>query len=168
MRLDKITGTLGTTVYLDGELIAEDVAVTLPPVTFAETEIQGGGGSITVPLYPLPQNLEASITFRGQSEGFAAALASAGKQVEVRWAVSQLQPDQTSRVVGMKAFLTGLPRSLPGPSVGVGEAEELEVAWTVTRYQLVRDGATVLLIDKLAGKVEIDGQDYASDLSALL
>lgn len=169
MRLDKLTGLLGVSVYLDNELIAEDVSCSLPAVSFAEVDVQAGAGPVTVPLTALPQNLEASVTFHGESEGFAKALSSAGKQLEIRWAVSQLAADQTMRAVGFKAFLTGIPRTFPGVSLAPGEASsENEVTWTVTRYQLVRDGETVILIDKLAGKVEVGGVDQAAELSKLL
>lgn len=169
MRLERITGLLGTTVYLDGELIAENVSVSLPAVSFAEVDVQAGAGPITVPLQALPQNLEASVTFHGETAGFAKALNSAGKQLEIRWAVSQLQPDQSSDIVGYKAFLQGIPRTVPALSLSPGEAaSENEVTWTITRYQLVKDGENVLSIDKLAGKVEIDGTDQAAELQNLL
>ena len=168
MRLAKNTGILGASVYIDDQLVAENVAVQLPEISFAEAEVQAGAGPITVPIYPLPQALEASVTFRGQSEGLSAALASAGKTVEIRWAGSRLQPDQESAVVGFKAFLVGIPRTLPGESIDIGSVSDNQVTWAVTRYQLVEDGESVILIDKLAGKVEILGQDHASALANLL
>lgn len=168
MRLDKNTGILGASVYIDDQLVAENVAVQLPAITFSEAEVQAGAGPISIPLYPLPAALEATVTFKGQSEGLTAAIASAGKQVEIRWAGSRLQPDQSSAVVGFKAFLMGVPRSLPGESIEVGSVADNEVTWAVTRYQLVADGETVILIDKLAGKVELYGQDHSSALANLL
>ena len=44
---------------------------------------------------------------------------------------------------------------------------ELPAAFGLTRYNLFADGKEILLIDRIAGKVRINGKEYA-DLDAYL
>ena len=70
--------------------------------------------------------------------------------------------------VGAKAFIKGIPASIPGIGVEIGTASENECTYSVTRYQLVVDGVEMFLIDRLAGVLRIGGKDYASQLANLL
>lgn len=53
-----------------------------------------------------------------------------------------------------------MPAKIPGIGIEIGSAPENELTFKVTRYKLVINGNTVLLIDRFAHKFEVNGKDY--------
>ena len=64
--------------------------------------------------------------------------------------------------------MNGLTASIPGGSAEVGSAIESDHTLNLMRYRLVIDGKEVVLIDRTAGKVVINGKDYTSGVNAML
>ena len=59
---------IADTVYESGQLVAKDVAFTLPSLEFLTTDVQAMG-NMTVPLVGLLENMELSITKIGIDKG---------------------------------------------------------------------------------------------------
>ena len=73
------------------------------------------------------------------------------------------------KVVGCKAFLRGVPKvAVPSIEVETGSEIELEIPFSISRYQLFVDGKEIILVDKLAGICRINGTDYAEQVNSLL
>lgn len=163
-----IKGTvLGTSVYADGTLVAEDVTVTLPEVT-PKTQTFNSMGEIELPL-PLTEKLEATINKVGIDNGLINLLTPEKRTFEARWAQSIIKTDGTQKLEGAKAFITGIPKTIfPGGDIAPGENWEGGVPISVTRYQVYVNGKEKILVDKIKKQLRINGKDYAKSLTSLL
>lgn len=155
------------TTYCDNKLVAKDVEFSLPEISAVTADIEAMG-TMSLPLWSRLEDLEYTITKIGVDMGLAALIEPKQKTLEHRWAQTQIAPDGNTKTVGCKAFLRGIPTTIPAIEVTNGEALELEVTYTVTRYQLFFDGKEILLVDRLTGDLRINGKDYSSGVKNLL
>lgn len=155
------------TVYSDSTLVARDVAITLPEVTPQTADISAMG-TMSLPIWQLLDNMEASITKIGVDKGLGKLLMADIKSMEARWVQTVTDANGATKNVGCKAFLRGTPNKIPGIGLELASPSENEVTLMVTRYALYVDGEELLLIDRLAGIVRIMGKDYAQDLTTML
>lgn len=165
--VDQKNAIVADTVYCDNTLAAKNVSVTLPEITFSTAEISAMG-TIELPLVGLIDAMEASITKVGTDLGLIKMLTPEKHSIEVRYVQNNISADGTSTPEGCKAFLTGVPKSIPGISIEVGSASENEVSIAVTRYQLFANGEELLCIDKLNSICRINGKDYFADIAQYL
>ena len=154
------------TVYSDGKLVARDVAVTLPEVAPQTADLQAMG-TMSMPIWQLIENMETAITKVGVDMGLGSLIKPDMKPLEFRWVQTVTDANGTTKNVGCKAFVKGIPNKIPGIGVSIGEASENEVTIMTTRYNLFADGKEMFLIDRLAGIVSIGGKDYA-DIKSML
>ena len=155
------------TAYIDNKLVARDTAVTLPEVTPTTADV-AAMGTMSLPIWALLENMEASITKIGVDSGLRDAIKPDMKPIEFRWVQTVTDANGNTKNVGCKAFLKGIPTKIPGIGITIGEASENEVTFSVTRYGLFVDGAEMFLIDRLAGICRIGGKDYAGGISSML
>ncbi|MGI6156276.1 MAG: phage major tail tube protein [Enterococcus lemanii] len=155
------------TAYCDGQLVARDVSLSLPEVTPMTADL-AVMGTLSMPIWQLIENMEATITKIGVDLGLRSLIKPDMKPLEYRWAQTVTDASGITKNVGCKAFLRGIPLKIPGIGIEVGSASEGEVSFSLIRYNLFVDGQEMFLIDRLAGKVRIDGKDYAEDLGAML
>lgn len=157
------------TTYVSGKLVARNTTVTLPEVKHVMATIQSALGEHEIPLQGLVEALEATIGKIGVDEGLAAMLTMEAKTYEFRWVQQVTSTDGTSSVEGCKAFIRGIPKvAVPAIEVAPGESVEMEVPLSVSRYQLIVNGKEIVLIDKMAGILSINGVNYATSLDSLL
>lgn len=154
------------TVYIDGELVARDVAVTLPEVVPMTAELNAMG-TFTLPVWQLIESMELAVTKIGMDAGLGKAIAPDMKPLEFRWAQTVTDANGHTKNIGVKAFVRAVPLNLPEIGLEVGSASEHELRFSVTRYNLFVDGSEAWLVDRLAGIVRVNGKDFA-DLSSLL
>lgn len=157
---------VANTAYVENQLVARDVAATLPEVTPVTADVQAMG-TWSIPIWQLLEDMQFSITKIGVDLGLRSMIKPKPMALELRWVQTVTDANGATKNVGCKAFLRGIPAAIPGIGVSIGEASENEVTFSVTRYQLMCDGVEVMLIDRLAGKLRIAGEDY-SDISNLL
>ena len=155
------------TVYSDGVLVARDVSITLPEVT-PQTADVSAMGTMSLPIWQLLDNMEASITKIGIDNGLGKLLQADIKPIEVSWVQTVTDANGATKNVGCKAFLRGTPNKIPGVGLELASPSENEVTLMVTRYALYADGEEICLIDRLAGIVRILNKDYAQDLTTML
>lgn len=158
------------TTYVDGELVARNAGVTLPEVTHVLATVKSALGEMEVPLYGLVDTMESTIKKIGADYGLAKICGMENKTIEHRWAQQVTNVDGGgSKVVGCKAFLRGVPKvAVPSIEVETGSEIELEIPFSISRYQLFVDGKEIILVDKLAGICRINGTDYAEQVNSLL
>ena len=157
---------VANTFYASGVLVARDVGVTLPAVTPVTADLPVMG-TYTKPIWQLIEHMEAAITKIGFDKGLKGMLSPGVKSFEARWVQTVTDANGRTRNVGCKAFLTGEVALLPEIGQEVGSAGEHEVRIGLTRYNLFVDGEEMWLIDRMAGKVRINGVEYA-DMDSML
>ena len=163
-----ITGAINAdTVYSEGELVARDAAFKLPEVAFVTADHKALG-AMSLPVNGQLESMETTITKIGVDIGLARLVRLQSANLEFRWAQTVKSADGTMKTVGCKAFIRGVPKKLPGISIDPGNLTENEIPIEVTRYQLIADGNELVLIDRLASIIRIDGKDYFDEIRSLL
>lgn len=155
------------TAYVDNKLVARDVGYTLPEVTPVTVDLQAMG-TMSLPIWQLLENMEATITKIGIDMGLRAIIKPEPMNLELRWVQTVTDSSGATKNVGCKAFLRGTPSSIPGIGGEIGSASENEVTYTVTRYQLIVDGTEMWCIDRMAHVLRIAGKDYYSGVNNML
>lgn len=164
----KICGpVVADTVYCDNELVARDVSATLPEITPVTADVQAMG-TLTIPVWQLIEHMETAVTKIGVDMGLRSLIKPDMKPIEFRWVQTVTDANGTTKNVGCKAFIKGIPNKIPGIGLEIGSTIENEVTLATTRYNLFVGGEEVLLIDKLAGICKIAGKDYAGDVGSML
>lgn len=158
---------IANTVYVENQMVARDVGITLPEITPQTAELKALG-TLTMPMWSLLDNLEMTITKIGIDMGLRSMITPKPLPMEARWIQAVTDAAGITREVGCKAFVRGIPTKVPGFGLTPGETTEAECTYTLYRYQLIVDGAELLLIDKLAGIVRINGQDYTAGIHSML
>lgn len=149
------------TVYSENKLVARDMSASLPEVTPKTADLPAMG-TLTLPIWQLIENMEASITNIGVNLGLVSLIKPDMKPLELRWVQTVTDESGTTRNVGCKAFMRGIPNKIPAIGLEIGANVEVETTLSLTRYSLFVDGKEMFLIDRLAGIVRIDGKDYAN------
>lgn len=167
MWLDLKGPILANTVYDTGRLVAKDVTVTLPSVTPVTADFRAMG-TMTMPLLGQIEAMEASITKIGIDLGLRDLVKLESKTLEFRWVQDVKTSDGSTKTEGCKAFIRGMPKTIPGLSIDPGNASENELSFAVSRYQLFVDGTEYWLIDQLNQIMRIGGIDYCKDIRSLL
>lgn len=155
------------TAYVNNQLVARDVSATLPEVTPTAVDVQAMG-TLSLPVWQLLDNMEFTITKIGVDKGLRSMIKPEPLNLELRFAQTVTDANGNTKNVGCKAFLKGIPSVIPGFGVEIGSTSENDCTYTITRYQLMVDGAEVLCIDRLASILRIAGTDYAAGLASLL
>ncbi len=168
MSVSEICGpVIADTAYVNRTLVGENVGVVLPEVNPQTIDIQAMG-TMSLPIWHLLEDMELKITKIGTDLGLKDMLGGKRMNLEIRWAQEAVDKDANPREFGCKAFITGIPKSLPGIELGLGETSENEVAYGVFRYQVFVDEVELICIDRLATKCKIAGVDYAKDIKKFL
>lgn len=163
-----ITGPIvADTVYINNTLVAKDVGATFPEVTPITADLQVMG-TLSIPIWQLLEDMEASITKVGTDMGLSKMVVAETVNAEFRWVHTSTDANGNTKNVGCKAFFKMIPKLIPGTEFAVGEASENEVTFTVLRYQVFIDGQEAWLIDRLSGIVRINGNDYSSNVNSML
>lgn len=175
IQIDRFLNVAGCTVYVCDDKgmpspfpVAIDANVTLPDVTFSTTTVSMMG-SQDVPVQCAIENMTASFTL-GDNSSTAAIRKKGQITVLVRFAqmVSRAGTG-LSELVGFTARLTGFVSGKGGVSIASGETAQSDLSLSVLKYRLtLDDGEELIDIDRPAGRIVILGEDYMSDLHALL
>jgi phage tail tube protein FII len=163
----KVGPVIDTSVWIGGERIAESIGLTLPEVT-PVTADYAAMGTISLPVTGLFESMEMTLTNHGIDDGFAKLIALRSQTLQFRWVHDVLGTDGTASPVGYKANVRGMPKTIPGIEVAKGEAQENEISYEVTRYELLAGGKQIFLIDRLSNVLKVNGVDYYKSVSDLL
>lgn len=155
------------TVYADGELVAKDVAFTLPGAEFMTADVQAMG-NLSVPLIGLLEHMELSITKVGVDLGLKKLNKLEKQTLEFRWVQNVVKADGSTGTEGCKAFVRTMAGNLPELGVEVGNATEAEKTYGVTRMQIFANGDEICCIDRLSQILKVNGKDYMAEINNLL
>lgn len=164
---DNYTSVVATTFYTDNVLTARDAQIELPEAAYLTADVNVGG-TISVPLRHLIDNMEMTITKVGADSKIGRMLSPKMHNYEARFVQEVVDVNGNAREVGAKAFIKGIPNKIPAVSINPSEASELEATITVFRYELFIDGVQQFCIDKTAGIIKVNGTDYGKNLNSML
>lgn len=158
---------VGTTVYVQNELVAKDVSVTLPEVAATTADIMAMG-TLSLPIWQMLEDMELTINKIGVDLGLSKMIRPENMSFEIRWAYVKIDQNGFQKNIGCKAFVNCIPKVIPGAELTVAESAENEITATVTRYRVVEDGQELWLIDRLAGTLIVNETDFSTDVNSLL
>lgn len=167
VKLEKQASVNGAVVYVDGELVGEGISFTNPTVNFGSIEIEACG-SMSVPDYTRIDAMEVSITHVGLDKGFRKSITPERHLLDFRWSSNVVGLDGKTQQVGHKLICYALPKTIPSIAVSIGEAGENEVTFDCLSCKLIDNGTEVYNIDKMAGKIVVNGVDCVSATDNLL
>lgn len=166
--VDKRGPIEANTLYVNGRLVASDTNVTLPEITFMTADVNAMG-TMSIPLNNAIEDMEFSINKVGVDKNMTVLTAPGKKTIEVRWVQDVIKPDGTTKAEGCKAFINCAPITLhPGASLEIGSSTENDLTYKVTRYKLVVGGEEILVVDRLAHTLKVNGVDYSRQYDSLL
>ena len=166
--VDKRGPIEANTIYANGILAATDANVTLPEVTFMTAEVKAMG-TMSIPLTNAIEDMEFAINKVGVDKNMTRLTTPGKKKIEVRWVHDVIKSDGTTKEEGCKAFIDCAPITLhPGASLEIGSSSENDLTYKVTRYKLVVNGEEILLVDRLAHIIKVNGVDYSRKYDSLL
>ena len=155
------------TVYAENQLVAKDCDISLPEIAATLAEVRAMG-KMSLPIWQMLEDMEATITKIGVDNGLAKMLKPEPMTIEIRFVYIKIDADNSQTNIGCKVFLRCVPKAIPSAEIKVGESIECEVPLSVSRYEMIVDGQEQWLIDRLAGICRVDGKDYAQDIESML
>lgn len=158
---------LASTVYKDGELVAKDVTLTIPSITYKTAE-HNALGTVELPMLGQIEAMEAAVTKKGYDDGLAKLAMPEAMNLEFRFVQDVIGSDNIAKPEGCKVFMRAVPKMLPGSDLELASVGDTQITFSVTRYQLFVGGTEVCLIDQLNGIQRINGTDYAQSINSLL
>ncbi len=166
--VDKRGAVEANTIYVNGALVATDTTVQLPEITFMTADFNSMG-EMSIPLINAIEDMEATITKIGVDDNMTKLTAPGKKDLEIRWVQDRIQSDASIIPEGCKAHLIASPVTLhPGASLELGSATENEITYKVFRYNLFVNNQEVLLVDRIAHVLKVNGVDYSTSYDSLL
>lgn len=165
--LDLKDPILGTSVYVDGVLVAKNVTIQLPAVTRKTVSYDSFG--LEVPLPGLFDSARAKVTKIGLDKGLS-RLASDGKThtYEIRFCVNVLAAGGKTRRAGGTAFINGAGAGVSDINLKVGESTETDIEILVYSQKLEVDGEIIYNVDRTGGTANIGGSDELNDIEGYL
>ncbi len=158
----KRTAIEANSIYDGGKLQLTDSKVTLPEITTQTADVQMMG-TASLPLLGLLEDMEATITKTGIDKKSTTLSKPGVHDIEVRWVQDVVSSGGKTTQEGCKAFLKCIPKTLgPAADLEIGSTPEHDIPYTVLRYRLVVNGEEVLLVDRTAGKIKVNGKDIVN------
>lgn len=164
--MQKYGPTVKTKVLIDGDVVAENVTIGLPDVSFQTAEVNAMG-TMNVPI-ALTDNIEATIHQIGFDKGFYKALGLKKTKFECRWVENTITNEGEQKKFACKAFFTATATNIPGGDVAPGTSFDNAINLSVMRYQKYVDGQETVLIDKMNEICRLNGVDYAKEINDLV
>jgi phage tail tube protein FII len=158
---------IADTVYAEGQLVAKDVAITMPAITPITADYRAMG-TMSLPVPGQFESMETSITKIGVDIGLGRLIRLQSISLELRWVQDSISADGTSKPEGCRAYIRGISKSTPGIGLDPGEKSEIELTYETLRYQLFVGGSELWLIDRLSQIYRVLGQDYYNPIQSLL
>lgn len=157
----------GCNVYINGALVGKDADVTLPELTFLVDTVRAMG-NLDIPNYAMLETMEATISKKGADREMV-KLATPGTQiVEVRFVLQSMDANGFTLTTPYKAYLTCMAKGVPSLAVVPGDPINVDITYTVIRYQLFINGEESILADKFKDQLVVDGIDFRAEVNKAL
>lgn len=148
MKLITNGSTVGSTLWVDDVLVAENADADFGEVEFESEEIDGFG-KMNIPIYTRPGEISPKFTLKETGLNIAKATTPGLHKYEYRWMDTTIAPDGTNVPIEKKAFFMAYPKKLPGLNPQIGSRPENEVELEAISYELIVAGKTMWKINKL-------------------
>lgn len=159
---------LGTSTYIDGQKVQQNVKFDLPEVAYKTAEIQAMG-THEVPLKGFFEAMEHKVYF-DRTDALVLSAYRPGK-VEIRhhWVQDEFDPNGDEVEADYKAIIVGICKTAyPTGTIETGETPEIELARTVNSIAIYRSGVELLCIDRFSQTYRFNGKDYYRDIDQYL
>lgn len=155
----------------DGSTQVEDVmSIDTPDIEFISDEVDIPGASAKVNVVMPYQVGAMTVTINhNNGNGCDGLNAPQTHKIELRVArqvISTATGESAPKLT--KIRFTGMPMKVTRGSLERGNPLGQSVEYSVLRYEEEESGKTVLLIDALAGILQVNGKDYASEINRIL
>lgn len=146
---------------------AVDCTITLPNIPFESSTIQMMG-PLTAPDQSRLGDMSMSITVPDSPESMN--LSGKGlKSYVARWVREVTDPSGAIRVVGMVCYFSGYVSQIPQSAKSPGADSTGDYNISLVKYRVLEDGKYEHFnIDRAAGVLVINGEDYRSEVDDLL
>ena len=171
MQVRTIKGKLYDRTSSVPRLLDDAASVTLPEIALLTETIKGLGvnGEIDMPTYGQVGAMEVEITNNNLSRDTVRTFRQQTQHLEHRWATQVLDPASgETKVVGKKAIMKLIPKSLNLGSIESNKAEEAPSKFECIYLKYVVGNDVLVEIDKLNDKFIIDGVDYSNAIRSVL
>jgi P2 family phage contractile tail tube protein len=151
--------------------VDDTTEVELPELEYKSDTISGAGilGEIDLPSPQQIASMAFKVSMRVDSATGAALSAPKMQEYEARWAVDTFDSGNVSLgLQAHKAVIKCLPKKYSPGKVSTGSAMDASIENEVFYYKKMVDGKVIMEIDKLNGKLVINGTDYSSKLKSVL
>lgn len=156
------------TVGGEQQLVARDVEVSLPELTYETLEATAMGKYELAQIHKF-EPMEMTIHHIGIDEGLAAMLMAEMLELEIRWVEQVMIEDYSIQTIGCKAFVNAHPQvATPKINVKTGDPLNMEIKYHVNGYKLVRDGVVLWDINRLSQKFIVNNVDYYAHLESMI
>lgn len=150
----------------NGDPAAIDATITLPNITFETSTVQMMG-SVTMPDQSRLGDLSLSITVP-QSRHSIVLSGKGLKEYRANWVQEVTEPSGAVRVVGGVCYMSGYVTQIPESAKNPGGEGTSDYTVSLVKYRVLMDGDELFNIDRTSGKLIINGEDYRSEVDALL
>ncbi len=145
---------------------AIDATITLPNIAFETATIQMMG-SLTIPDHSRLGDLSLSITV--PQSRYSIKLSGKGiKSYVARWVQEVTDPSGAVRVQGFTCYMSGYVTQIPESAKNPGGEGTSDYTVSLVKYRVLEGDYEHFNIDRASGKLVVDGEDYRSEVDALL
>lgn len=167
MKLVTNGSTIGSTLWIDGKLVAENADADFGEIEF-ETEEIDAFGKINIPIYTRPGEIKPKFTLKETGLNLASMVTPGFHKFEYRWMDTTIAATGQAVDIEKKAFFFGWPTKIPGIAPKNGERPENEVELSASRYELYVAGKCLWSIDKLAHAGMVNGMVITDAITGFL
>ncbi len=155
----------------DGSTQVEDVtSVDTPEIEFVSDEVDIPGATAKINIVNPYQVSAMTVTINhNHGNGCDGLNTPELHQIELRMARQVISTaNGNSKPKSTKVRFSGTPMKVSRGSIERGNPRGMSVQYSVQRYEEEENGKTIILIDALAGILQINGKDYAGTLNRIL
>lgn len=171
MQVRTIKGKLYDRTSSVARMLSDAATLTLPELALLTETIKGAGinGEIDLPTFGQLGALEVEISHNNLSRDTVRTFRQQTQHLEHRWASQSLdEASGATKVIGKKAIMKLLPKSLALGSIESNKAEESSSKFECIYLKYVEGNNVLLEIDKLNDKFVVDGVDYSAAIRNVL
>ena len=162
---DLKTANVGSSFYLNGTQIAQDVNVEIGEITFMSTTVFASGEQ-DVPVRGLFTSTGFTVNWKHITDMVIDAMEPDVNDYEFRFNEDILDDNtHKHRVRNVRLVLQGEPKSvMPAETINVGERDDIPTEFALYRYYRYHDGKPVIEFDRRKGVYRVNGKDKYQDI----
>lgn len=146
---------------------ADNISITIPSIEFETTDI-GIMGTVSIPDFSRVGNLQLTATIAIDNPDSRVLKRVGHQSWMIRYCTSSMNvntglEELSSYTIKASGYIT----SIPNAEVNQGAENTGDIVMNLMSFQKLHDTDVEINIDRMAGKLEISGINYASEISSL-